>query len=299
MTTDRPPLDDLDLSAYLDDEAGEDVSARLEADPAARERLEQLRAARDAVADEVTPLSDGQVDFIVAAAMAASDGDTSQPDDDHQIVPVPPSSHRGGPPMWAVAAVVAVLVGIGLALVWTGRDAGETDMAFEQVGSSIGTDDAESSRGADVDEGSADDGASATEMAPEAGAASDQVAGTAEPSTTTAGAGSGAPTLVYLGTFPDPDALRVHLRDGFPATGAGPLPDTGITDDLTAAFRCLGKVDGLFTTSGEPTDVGLAEVDGAFVVVYDMPYRTDEGRDTTLVIAVDEVSCTPVLTFQR
>lgn len=295
MSTDRPPLDDLDLSAYLDGEDDGEVSARLEAEPGARERLDQLRIARDAVAGaDVVALSDDQVDSIVAAALAVDADNTS--DGGHPVSPVPIGRHRGGPPMWAVAAVVMVLVGIGLTLVWSGRDSGDDDVAFTAIGASISDEDSANSSS----DGGGREPSTASDMAPEASAGTDLTAGEAGISTTTAPAGAGAaPTLVYLGEFSDADALREQLRDAFPTDGVGPLPDTGITDDLTAAFRCLGKIDGLFTTSGEPTDVGLADVDGSFVVVYDMPYQTDEGRDTTLVIAVDEVSCTPVLTFQR
>lgn len=294
MSTDRPPLDDLDLSAYLDGEDDGDVSARLESEPGGRERLDQLRVARDAVAGaDVVALSDDQVDSIVAVAMAV-DADNSS-DDGHPVAPVPISRRSSGPPMWAVAAVVLALVGIGLTLVWSGRDTGDDDVAFTEIGASISDDEsADSSSDGDGRESS-----TASEMAPEASAGTDVLEGDSELSTTTAPVGgNAAPTLVYLGEFSDADALREHLRAAFPTDGAGPLPDTGVTDDLTAAFRCLGKVDGLFT-SGEPTDVGLADVDGSFVVVYDMPYQTDQGRNTTLVIAVDEISCTPVLTFQR
>ena len=308
MSTDHPPFDDLDLSNLLDEEVPDHIAARLEADPAAQARLDQLRAVRDLVAGtEVPPLSGDQVDDLIAAALAAGDHTGPAAVDDRalaDVVPVPRSRRTGGVPPWVVAAVVVVLVGLGLSLVWMGRDGGDAgdNMAFEEIGASIAVEDSaadgDGAGGADnrLYESDAAASAGAAELAPEATDAEDGAATTTAPS----GAPDGAPTLVNLGEFPDADALREHLREGFPEVGEnGPLPETGVDDDLTAAFRCLGKVDGLFEPTGEPTDVGLAIVAGDPAVVYDLPYRTDEGRDTTIVIAVDEVSCIPVLSFQR
>ena len=106
-----------------------------------------------------------------------------------------------------------------------------------------------------------------------------------------------APVLVPLGSFPDPDALRVHLRDGFPEATPDAAPAT--ETDVDAAFRCLGKIDGMFNTGSEPAHVGLATVANEPTVVYELPYRTDDGRDTTLVVAVGELTCIPSLSFQR
>lgn len=306
MSTDRPPLDDLDLSNLLDEEASQEVAARLEGDHAGQARLDQLRAVRDLVAGaEVEPLSGDVVDDLISTALdAADDGSSARPEHGlAEVVPVPLSRRRGGVPPWVVAAVVVVMVGLGLSLVWMGRDGGDAgdDVAFQEVGASISADDGTGSDGAVEDdsrlyESDAAASSGASELAPEPSDAEGGAATTTAPS----GASDNAPTLVNLGEFPDPDALREHLRDGFPAAGVtSTLPETGIDDDLTAAFRCLGKVDGLFEPTGEPTDVGLAIVAGDPTVVYDLPYRTDEGRDTTIVIAVDEVSCIPVLSFQR
>lgn len=301
MSTDHPPLDDLDLSAVLDHEADDTVADRLSQDPDAQLRLEQLRTARDAVAGaSVADLPPDTVDALIAAAVAAAD---EQPDHDDvpgpEVVPVPLSRRRRPVPQWAVAAVVVVLVGLGLSLVWSGRD-DDSDMAFQEIGSSIAAEDpnsvedmnAAAEAGADAAAGTAEDG-----LAEEA-TATDGDATTTAPS---AGVVPGAPNLVFLGEFTDADALRVHLRDTFP-TESVEMPDgfeTGVGDDLTAAFRCLGKVDGLFEPLGEPTAVGLAAVAGEPTVVYELPFRTDDGRETSLVIAVDEISCVPVLSFQR
>lgn len=323
MSTDRPPLDDLDLSAVLDGEADDDVVARLQGDAAARDRLERLGRARDAIAGSVGPeLSGDDVDRLISNALAAYEpvgAATAQTDpstghdtggrtgaDGDGVVPVPITQARSRQvPPWAVAAVVVVLVGLGLTLVWTGRDDGgsDSDLAFQEVGSSITADEDATALSAEATDDQSDDAsasAGAAEMNPEPTTPGDGSEGAV--TTTTAGstAGGSSPTLMNLGEFPDVDALRVHLRDAFPTEGVpGPLPDTGVEDDLGAAFRCLGKVDGLFEPTGEPTGVGIALVAGEPTVVYDMPYRTDDGRDTTLVIAVNEISCIPVLTFQR
>ena len=315
MTSSPPPLDDLQLSDALDGDAGPDVTARLAADPAARARLDQLRAARDLVAaGEGAPLPGATVDRLVAAALdsldatdatdtdpvATGQGDDGDSDSDgqgegdsegdgtHPIVAPGPSRRTGSVPPWLVAAVVLLLLGIGLTLVYTGRDA-DTDVAFDTVGSSIADGSAATDAGRSTDEETA---------ALESG---DAAAGTAEDASSTTGAPlagtASAPVLVPLGSFPDPDALRVHLRDGFPeaAPDAAPATET----DVDAAFRCLGKIDGMFNTGSEPAHVGLATVANEPTVVYELPYRTDDGRDTTLVVAVGELTCIPSLSFQR
>ena len=314
MTTSPPPLDDLQLSDALDGDAGPDVAARLAADPAARARLDQLRAARDLVAaGEVAPLPGATVDRLVAAALDsldATDATDTDPvatghghgddggygdgkgegDGTHPIVAPGPSRRTGSVPPWLVAAVVLLLLGIGLTLVYTGRDDG-TDVAFDTVGSSIADGSAATDAGRSTDEETA---------ALESGDAPD-VAGTAVDAPSTTGAPqagtTSAPVLVPLGSFPDPDALRVHLRDGFPEATPDAAPAT--ETDVDAAFRCLGKIDGMFNTGSEPVHVGLATVADEPTVVYELPYRTDDGRDTTLVVAVGELTCIPSLSFQR
>jgi hypothetical protein len=71
--TDTPPLTDDDLSAVLDGEAPAHVVARAEADPAARARLAELRAAADFVAAPVAALPDDVVDRLVSRALDAAD----------------------------------------------------------------------------------------------------------------------------------------------------------------------------------------------------------------------------------
>jgi hypothetical protein len=262
MTTSPPPLDDLQLSDALDGDAGPDVAARLAGDPAARARLDQLRAARDLVAaGEVAPLPDATVDRLVAAALDPLDAPTaidtdpvatgqgddgqgegegdSEADGTVPIVAPGPSRRSGTVPPWLVAAVVLLLLGIGLTLVYTGRDDG-TDVAFDTVGSSIADGSAATDAGRSTDEETA---------ALESGDAPD-VAGTAVDAPSTTGAPqagtTSAPVLVPLGSFPDPDALRVHLRDGFPEATPDAAPAT--ETDVDAAFRCLGKIDGMFNT---------------------------------------------------
>lgn len=304
MSTDRPPLDDLDLSAILDGEASADVRDRLAQDPAAQARLDQLRSAQAALmAATVAALPTTEVDELVAAALHAAGGQApvvAEPEpepvttDDPLVTPLVSRRRKPVPP-WLVAAVVVVLVGLGITLVWDGRDDADDNFAFETVGQSIRTEERSG-------EGTAGDNAPASEMAEDdISASSPTEAGAATPdgdaAATTTAPTADRPGLVELGTFEDADALRVTLRDSFPTATA----DTTTFDDTLAAAadRCLAKVDGLFQTFGPPTATGTAVVAGEDVLVYELPYRTDDGRDTSLVMAVGEQSCIPVLTFQR
>lgn len=302
MTTDQPSFDDLQLSAALDGDLEPELASRIDQDAEARLRLDQLRAARDLVAAAgVTPLPEQEVDRLIATAVVATDatapgpGAAGDPDGPTPPVVAPPSGRRPDPvPAWLVAAVVVVLVGIGLALVYTGRDDG-TDVAFDTVGQSIS--------GASDATAGADDGGSASLDAPDAAASATAESDPAEdpPATTAAGEEAGttgtAPELVPLGAFVDADALREHLRAGFPAPDPEAPPAT--ETDVDAAFRCLGKIDAMFGTGSEPVHVGLATLAGEATVVYELPYRADDGRDTTLVVAVGELTCIPSLSFQR
>lgn len=309
MTSDRPPLDDLDLSAVLDGDASDDVLARLAGEPGARDRLERLRAAQAALAGaSVEPLPERTVDSLVATALTAGDlpaeastesheGSDGGSTDDAIVAPLP-SRRRKPPPPWAVAAVVIALVAIGLTLVWGGLDDdGDEDLALRTADSSMTYEDAEG-----AGERESDDPAPEAETSAPSSEADDAAAGSShfdgEVTTTVPGPGVDAsePQVVALGEFADADALRVHLRDAFPTD---PIDSARGDDVLTAAARCVGKLDGLFGASGDPTIVGSATVAGEAVVAYELPFRTDDGRDTTLVMAVGEATCIPVLSFQR
>jgi hypothetical protein len=308
MTTTPPPFDDLQLSAALDDDVDAEVAARIEQDPEARVRLDQLRTARDLVAAAtVDPLPRATVEHLLTTALGAADADT----DTGEAGPAPtapavvapsPGRRPGSAPAWLVAAVVLVLMGVGLTLVYAGRD-DDTEVAVSEVGQSV-DESADGGAGARTDaETGAPDGpdtgsaAAAEAEAPEPDGAATEGAGTDDAPTATTLSPTGAPVLVPLGSFTDADALRVHLRDGFPTPAAGSEPAT--ETDLDAAFRCLGKIDGMFGTGSEPVHVGLATVAEEPTVVYELPYRTDDGRDTTLVVAVGELTCIPSLSFQR
>jgi Putative zinc-finger len=70
MTDDIDDIDEL-LSAYLDGEATPAAVARIEADPVARARLAELRAAAALVATPVDSLPPDRADTAIAAALAA------------------------------------------------------------------------------------------------------------------------------------------------------------------------------------------------------------------------------------
>ncbi|MCB0986185.1 MAG: hypothetical protein H6519_02165 [Microthrixaceae bacterium] len=292
-----PSLDDEALSEILDGTATDELRGRVDADPSALRRLDALRSARDLTATPVTPLDPIDMASLVQLALASDEGEDGLPLQHGEglssprVVPIKGGT-GAGVPGWLVAAVVVVLVGIGLSLVYSGRDDGAD---FATVGSQLtaeGSGDAATGL-----QSSARD--SAAEPAPEAETSAGAGVAAESPALTTTAPGpaeGAAPTLVELGEFDDADALRIHLKDAFPEAGS----DQAASEvDLDSAFRCLGKVDGMFNTGSDPLHVGLATIAGERSVVYELPYRADDGRDTTLVVAVGERTCIPTLSFQR
>lgn len=307
MTTTPPPFDDLDLSAVLDGDADPALAARIAADPEAQVELDRRRTARDLLAAATVPaLADRTVDRLVAAALHAGEagspvGAEAGPDDlDHAEVMAPLTRRRSQPaPAWLVAAAVLMLMGIGLTLVYTGRD--DPELALDTVSSSnIATDtDGAAATAADAanEEAATQPDAAVAESPAEL---PDPAPPDDSSASTTAAPSDRAPVLILLGAFEDADALRVHLHDGFPSAADGTgVTSTATETDVDAAFRCLGKIDTMFGTGSDPVHVGLATVADEATVVYELPYQTDGGRDTTLVVAVGELTCIPSLSFQR
>lgn len=291
--TDHPTPTDDQLSLVLDGEAGEELVARVEADPAARARLEELRRTTDALrASSVPPLDDADVDDLVATAL------------DTPIAPgrpAGPSRSRAVP--WLVAASVVILMAVGLALVWSGRSTDD-----EQAGSAR----------------SSDANAEATLAESAADADASTASGTSEGSPL---GGHGAPTtvpspqssrtadlpLTYLGAYASGDQLReataTSFADAAEATQAATAPGTGSTTKADAApaapkdaavDRCAQQLQVTLNMKAPPTGAGYATVDGRDVVAYEFATTSArDGKDTTLVAAVGVQACDQVVIFER
>ncbi len=293
MTTDDAMNDttdslDLDLSLSLDGVASPEIEARLQSDHATLARREQMRRAIELIASPPSPLDDQAVNSTISAALDGARRNVSADPGVVSMLPSPGSTGSRRIPPWLVAAAVLILMGVGLTLVYTGRET-STDVAFQQVGSSLEPDTA-LTESADADNTAEREAAAAGAAAPDA---ADAVSTT---SAVSSAGGTSVPTLVPLGSFESADQLREHLRSGFPEA---PPDVTNAEHDLDAAFRCLGKIDTMFGTGSEPVHVGLATIAGDRTVVYELPYKATDGRQTTLVVAVGELSCIPALSFQR
>ncbi|CAN5759943.1 hypothetical protein BH10ACT1_BH10ACT1_40530 [soil metagenome] len=303
MTEPLAPLTDEDLSAVLDGEADASITARVAADPEASARLAQLRAAGEALrSSTVTPLAPSIVDGLIGRALSAADevpttaAGPDQPSDHAVVQPmVAPTRRRtGSMPPWLVAAAVVLLVGVGLVLVWSGRDDGSN----EQDTAAVNTEQAD--KAADSASGSANGGGS---VAGEAPADAPSASPHGEPTTTAAADSSRATALVQLGTFADADALREDLKEAFPRPESSKGPDDGDLEALglsqASISRCDTQVRTILSIEGQARNEGVATVDGKQVLVYEYDATGTDGRATTLVAAVYPAACDQVLTFYR
>jgi hypothetical protein len=295
MTDHPPPLSDEDLSAALDGEAGPDVEARLAADPQAHERAAALAAARDAVATAPEPLGADEVDGLIVIALdpdastAADAGSAGGSIDDAAVMPLPPR-RRGRPPVWLAAAAIAVLLGIGLVLIWSGRSSEPDRRSTAQSG-------ALESRSA----GEASSGAKATVLAPTAtSSGADDRAKSAD-----------AATTGDLGSYPSVAAFRRAFATSFPAHRDESAPTASYS---TAQFdRCAEQLQQTLALPAGPTHQGSATIAGKPVLVYEFagsaatsPATSTSatstsvtGTSATTVAAVGTVACEPVSIFQR
>lgn len=283
MTDQHPPLTDDELSAHLDGVDDGNVAERLDSDAAGRERLERLDRARRALATAtVDPLPPDVADRLVATALEG---------EDPVVVPIAPRRpRRAGPPGWAVAAVVAVLLGIGLTLVWQGRNADDQQTAGGRTTADETVAGRDAGRSAaDLTEPEVADASETDALLPDHGAPTEGAPTTIAPAPGTA--------TVALGTFPDPDALRESLATTFPttsATTADPAPSDA------ALARCAKQMRLTLSLDAGPTHQGWATVDGEQVLVYEFPSRSfTDGSPTTLVTAVGAEACDQVAIFQR
>jgi hypothetical protein len=287
MTDPTAPLTDDELSSVLDGEAAPEVLSRLDADPAAQQRYRELESARRLVSDTpVVALPSSVVDDLVSRAMAEVGAASAGPTDDTvtPLVAPPRATARRIPPPWAMAAVVAVLVAIGLGLVWSGQNSDDTSNA-ELAGA--GSTEANADRDAGTD--SADD-------APpqDAGSATDEQ----EPSYTPE---QGVPApLIDLGEFATRAKLRTSLVDG--VTSKGDLTDPDVAPTTAEIQRCDTQLAALLQGEGIGSAAdreAFAVVDGDPYVVYEFELTEPDEGLTSLISAVDPTSCDPLITFVR
>lgn len=291
MTDPTPPLSDEDLSAVLDGESTPDVEARVQADPAARARLEAFRAVATSIGRApVTPLDPATVDDLIARALdEPTDGATEpDPDAEGEVTPLPPRRGDRGAPRWLVAAGIAALAAIGLGLVWSGTRSDQGDT----VASGSSADSAQESAALD---------GGGTEATGEDGRETDGDATAGEqPTQEGPDAPSGATrTVDDLGPFADVAALRRALATTFPPSGQLSASATSIDD--TSLVRCDQLNREILELDGGPTRQALATVAGepVFVFEYERVSFADETTPTTLVTAVAPDTCDQLLTFER
>lgn len=287
MTDPHAPLTDEDLSAALDGQADPSVVARLGADVQAQARYRELEAARDLMAGQpVVPLPSETVDSLIAQALAAADDtwsdDPSTTADGGVVAPIAfarSGARRGGPPVWAVAAVVVALVAVGVGLVWSGKDSG---------GSSSG----------DMAAGPTTPELDASEDVP---AEPNSAAPHGETPPPTVQPEPPVPaTLIDLGDFPTKGELRTFLADSFPQTGQLTALDEMPT--TATVKRCADQMATILGGEGiDPRPIRRAFVridgDANLAFEYELLEPTDEG--VSLVTVVDPAACDPAFTFLR
>ena len=179
MTDSDPRLDDL-LSAHLDGETTADEAARIERDPAAIARLEQLAAARDALSSDRPSVDAASRDTTLARVFAELDRDESP----RPLTPVSDLSTRRRNPGRFLAAAAAAIIAVAL-----------LGGAIGMLANESGDDDSASSSGAEMSTMDDSTAADATGGSPERSAAA--VEGASEPS---------------LGRFDDTTQLRDAVR---------------------------------------------------------------------------------------
>lgn len=295
MTDDPTPTDD-DLSLVLDGEADDELVARVEADPAARARLEQLRRTADALRSSSVPPLDGDVvDELIATAVDAPVAPTR-----------PASAGRSRATPWLVAASVIVLMAVGLSLVWAGRGDDE-----DQAGATRRTTLASAETSSDAPEADATfgdaSGAGASEAAP--------LGGHGAPTTIAPQDASRTMDLpvVLLGSFASGAELREATASSFTpsttATGSSPADGEATGDQArdraappsdAAVDRCAQQLQVTLSMEAPPTRVGYATVDGKDVLAYEFATTSArDGKPTTLVAAVGVEACDQVVIFER
>jgi hypothetical protein len=270
--TDAFRPDDEIVSAVLDGEATPEERARVEADPVLAARLAELTAVRDAVAAPVTPPAADLRERAIAAAMAER---RSKPEPFGNVRPLRSRSADVPRFLAVAAAILVVLVGVGILARSGGRDdAGSSDDAAlsapdessapeaaggeSEEAAADAAPDLESVQGADL-------GAVATEqeLADRLTTRSSDSAGDFDGGSATTGAPTALPQAdVGTGTRGATEACQVGLVEA---------------DDQLSGLLAQARVD----YAGQPA------------VVY--VYGTPEGRQR--VVAVTEAGCRTLAAF--
>lgn len=300
-----PPLSDEEITAVLDGEATEDVVARVEADPVAQDRLDALRSARDAVRGAPRPqLEPAVVDSLIGRAMA--EGQHPEVPGEHTPTTATPlaSPRRSAStgPRWLAAAAVVVLVAIGLALVWSGTRSSDEDTATgvstqAEVDASGGGANSDSADAPVAEDGGSDSGASENQTSEGPNTTTQPGAMPTLPTDDPLTGGMRSDGPVALGSFDNLDDLRETLRSEFPT---GSASSATIAQDSDAIERCDLLMQEIFSLPGSARAVGVAEVEGTDLIVYEYeaPSKRD-GSATTFVTANEPDSCDAELSFER
>lgn len=299
-TTDDPDPDELAVHAVLDGEATPEQRRRVAREPGLRTRLDELRAAAEAMAEAPPTPAPDVLERIRAGALASLDAEpelvresiddapSASPEvsPEAEVAPVaalpvrPP--RRRLPALPAVAAIVLVLMVVGVALIATGGS--DADQSAEP---------APTSTAAEAD-------------APEAGADAATGGAAAEEGDSRADAPA-AEEALDLGdpgaTYPDEQALRTaleQLEDPLTLDSLHPQPDPGATEREDAASRCGDVLRGADASIGEVQGSALVVVEDASYLVVSAPRAaTRDAAASTRLFALDPVSCVPLLGVDR
>jgi hypothetical protein len=254
-------------SAYLDGELDEAERAVVQGDPALLARVEELRAASEAVAAPTAPLPSDRSDDLVANALRAG------------AVPAarrPSWRSRLPSPATAAAAVLVVLL------------AGLTIVFFAQLGDG-GNDAADETSAGDSGTGGAAE--EDIQESQEGAATSTTDSATDSPGDQLLGPGPS------LGTFATDDQLRAALgRVGLErlARGADPEPNAA-GQPPPPLDRCADAVGAQLAPRGRLAGAATATVSGEPVLVFH--HRLDGGDDQLSV--ADPVTCAIRFAVQR
>jgi hypothetical protein len=278
MTQEPDELLDELLSADLDGETSPQEHDRIESDPELRSRRDALRAAALIAAQPPSPLPPATVDRMVQRAIDEAHGE-----DRHSRASVRSfSSSQSARARWRqtpalVAAVVVLLVAIGIGLIVTAPSRQPSDTASR--------------------------GLASQEANKSAGATGDQGSPTSTGSRSGASEGpTGTPNnLGFLGSFTSSTALRSALEAKLPSIQPVPAP-AGFHVSAGQADRCSAVIEAREPTLTRPNRLTTvaASLGGEPLVVLEYRARAvTSARTTTRVVALGAAACDEVLNFER